>query len=127
VCWDLTEDPYFRWGKLISDGTGELIKTKLHLQRLVRGCKHEVPTRGDHHVNDPTEREIQELDTMMRTSIHESNIPFKEWCFVVEYMCLIDMMTSYSTSNKSKTIFEDVYGFTPDVESLTVVGCFKDG
>jgi hypothetical protein len=37
------------------------------------------------------------------------------------------MMTSYSTSNKSKTIFEDVYGFigfTPDVESLSVVGCF---
>ena len=61
---------------------------------------------------------------MMRASIHESNIPFKEWCFVVEYMCLIDMMTSYSTSNRSKTIFEDVYGFTPDVESLPVVGCF---
>ncbi len=48
---------------------------------------------------------IQELDTMMRASIHESNIPFKEWCFVVEYMYLIDMMTSYSSSNKSKTIF----------------------
>jgi hypothetical protein len=60
----------------------------------------------------------------MRVSIHESNILMKEWCFVVEYMCLIDMMTSYSTSNKSKTIFEDVYVFTPDVESLTVVGSF---
>ncbi len=43
---------------------------------------------------------------------------------MLEYMFLIDMMTSYSTSNKSKTIFEDVYGFTPDVESLTVVGFF---
>jgi hypothetical protein len=32
-------------------------------------------------------------------------------------MCLIDMMTSYSIS-------KDVYGFTPDVESLSVVGCF---
>ena len=39
-------------------------------------------------------------------------------------MCLIDMMTSYSTSDRSKAIFEDVYGFTPDVESLPVVGCF---
>ena len=107
---------------LISDGTGELIKTKLHLQYLDRGCKHEVTVRGEHHVNDPSEREIQELDTMMRTSIHESNIPFKKWCFVVEYMCLIDMMTSYSTSDRSKAIFEDVYGFTPDVEFLSVVG-----
>ena len=39
-------------------------------------------------------------------------------------MCLLDMLTSYSTSNKSKTIFEDIYGFTPDVESLPVVGRF---
>jgi hypothetical protein len=108
----------------ISDGAGELIETKLQRQLLARGCKHEVAARGEHHVNGPAERAIQELDTMMRASIHESNIPFKEWCFVVEYMCLIDMMTSYSTSNKSKTIFEDVYGFTPDVESLPVVGCF---
>jgi hypothetical protein len=80
--------------------------------------------RDDHQDNDPTERVIQELDTMMKVSIHESNIPFKEWCFVVEYMCLIDMITSYSTSNRSKAIFEDVYGFTPDVEFLPVVGCF---
>ncbi len=108
----------------ISDGTGELIETKLQRQLLSRGCKQEVAARGEYHINDPVDRVIQELDTMMRASIHESNIPFKEWCFVVEYMCLIDMMTSYSTSNKSKTIFEDVYGFTPDVESLTVVGCF---
>ncbi len=91
---------------LISDGAGELIETKLQRQFLTRVCKHEVAARGDHHVNDQAERAIQELDTMMRVSIHESNIPFQEWCFVVEYMCLIDMMTSYSTSNKSKTIFE---------------------
>ena len=109
---------------LISDGAGELIETKLQRQLLARGCKHEVAARGEHHVNDPAERAIQELDTMMRASIHESNIPFKEWCFVVEYMYLIDMMTSCSTSNKSKTIIEDVHGFTPDVESLPVVGCF---
>jgi hypothetical protein len=109
---------------LISDGAGEVIETKLQRQLLDRGCKHEVTARGEHHVNDPAEGAIQELETMMRASIHESNIPFKEWCFVVEYMCLIDMMTSYSTSTKSKTIFEDVYGFTSVVESLPVVGCF---
>jgi len=81
---------------LISDGAGELIETKLQRQLLARGCKHEVAARGEHHVNGPAERAIQELDTMMRESIHESNIPFKE----------------------------DVYGFTPDVESLPVVGYF---
>ncbi len=76
---------------LISDGAGELIETNLQRQLLDRGCKHEVTGRGEHHVNDPSDRVIQELDTMMRVSIHESNIPFKEWCFVVQYMCLIDI------------------------------------
>ncbi len=42
----------------------------------------------------------------------------REWCFVAEHMSLVDAMTSYSTSDKSKTIFEAVYGFVPDVDSL---------
>jgi hypothetical protein len=39
-------------------------------------------------------------------------------------MSLVDVMTSYSTSDKSKTIFEAVYGFVPDVDSLPPIGCF---
>jgi hypothetical protein len=47
-------------------------------------------------------------------------------CSMIEKVSVpnVDTMTSYSTSNRSKTILEDVYGFTPDVESLPVVGCF---
>ncbi len=36
---------------LISDGAGELTKTKFHRQILTRGCKHEVEVRGEHHFN----------------------------------------------------------------------------
>jgi hypothetical protein len=39
-------------------------------------------------------------------------------------MSLVDAMTSYSTSDKSKTIFEAVYGFVPGVDSLPPIGCF---
>ena len=61
---------------------------------------------------------------MMRASIVSSGIPMREWCFVTEHMSMVDMMTTYSTSDKSKTIFESVYGFVPNVDSLPTIGCF---
>ena len=81
-----------------------------------------MAARGAHHENGPAERAVQEIDTMMRASIVSSGIPMREWCFVAEHMSLVDMMTSYSTSDKSKTIFEAVYGFVPDVDSLPPIG-----
>ena len=107
---------------LVSDGAGEIIETKLQRQLLVGSCKHQVAVRGAHHENGPAERAVQEIDTMMRASIVSSGIPMREWCFVAEHMSLVDMMTSYSTSDKSKTIFEAVYGFVPDVDSLPPIG-----
>ncbi len=67
---------------------------------------------------------VQEIGTMMCVSIVSSGIPMREWCFVAEHMSLVDVMTSYSTSDKSKTIFESVHGFVPDVDSLSSIGCF---
>jgi hypothetical protein len=61
---------------------------------------------------------------MMCDSIISSGIPMREWCFVVEHMTLVDSMTSYSTSDKSKTIFEAVYGVAPNVDSFPPIGCF---
>jgi hypothetical protein len=95
---------------LVSDGAGELIETKLQRQLLARSCRHQVEARVVHHENGPAERSVHELDTMMCTSIISSGIPIPEWCFVVEHMTLVDLMTSYSTSDKSKTIFQTVYG-----------------
>ncbi len=109
---------------LVSDGAGEIIETKLRRQLLARSCKHQVAARGAHHDNGPAERVVQEIDTMMRASIVSSGIPMREWCFVTEHMSLVDTMTSYSTSDKSKTIFEAVFGFVPDVDSLSPIGCF---
>jgi hypothetical protein len=61
---------------------------------------------------------------LIRASIVSSGIPIREWCFVEEHMSLVDAMTRYSTSDKSKTIFEAVYGFVPDVDSLPPMSCF---
>ena len=97
---------------LVSDGASEIREAKLQRQLLTRSCKHQVAARGAHHENGPAERAVQEIDTVMRASIVSSGIPMREWCFVAEHMSLVDMMTSYSTSDKSKAIFEAVYGFS---------------
>jgi hypothetical protein len=109
---------------LVSDGASEIREAKLQRKLLTRSCKHQVAARGAHHENGPAERDVQDIDTMIRASIVSSGIPMREWCFVVECMSLVDAMTRYSTSDKSKTIFEPVYGFVPDVDSLTPIGCF---
>jgi hypothetical protein len=33
---------------------------------------------------------------MMRASSHKSILPFRQWCFVVKYMTLVDSMKSHS-------------------------------
>ncbi len=109
---------------LVSDGASEIREAKLQRQFLTRSCKHQVAVRGAHHENGTTERVVQEIDTMLCASIVSSGIPMREWCFVAEHMSLVDEMTSYSTSDKSKTIFEAVHGFVPDVDSLSPRGCF---
>ena len=88
----------------VSNGTVEIIETKLQRQLLTRSFKDQV--------------------FVMCTSIVSSGTPIREWYFVTEHMSLVDVMTSYSTSDKSKTIFEGVYGFVPDVDSLPSIGCF---
>ena len=72
---------------MVSDGAGELHKTKLQRQLLARCCRLQVAVRGAHE-NGPAERAVQELDTMMRAWIIASGIPMREWCFVVEHMRL---------------------------------------
>ena len=74
--------------------------------------------------NGSDDRAVQEIDTRMCASIISSGIPMREWLFVEEHMSLVDVMTSYSTSDKSKTIFETVYGFVLDVDSIQPIGCF---
>ena len=109
---------------LVSDGASEIREAKLQRQLLTRSCKDQVAARGAHHENGPAERAVQEIDTMLRASIVSSGIPMREWCFVAKHMSLVDAMTSYSTSDKSKTIFEAVYGFVPDVDSLPPISSF---
>ncbi len=95
------------WSRvLVSDGAGEIIESKLQRQLLARSRKHQVAARGAHPEIGPAERAVQEIDTMTRASIVSSGIPMRERCFVAEHMSLVDVITSYSTSDKSKTIFQ---------------------
>ena len=43
--------------------------------------------------------------------------------FCVEHMATVDVMITYSTSCKSKTILDLCYGFVLDVDSLPAIDC----
>ena len=61
---------------------------------------------------------------MTRSTIHDANLPFNVWDFVVEHMTLIDSMTSYATNDTSQTIFESIYAVEPSFDNISPVGCF---
>ena len=61
---------------------------------------------------------------MTRATIHDANLPFNVWDFVVDHMTLVDSMTTYATHDPSKTIFESVYSAIPSFDSMPPVGCF---
>jgi hypothetical protein len=80
--------------------------------------------KGEHHAIGMAESAVSELDKMTRAMIHEANLPFNVWDVVVEHMTLVDSMTTYSTNDSSKTIFESIYAVKPSFDSLPPVGCF---
>ena len=57
------------------------------------------------------ESAAQEIDTIICASIISLCIPMREWCFVAEHMATVDVMITYSTSCKSKTILEALLWF----------------
>ena len=112
------------WSRvLVSDGAGEIMETKLKRQLLARSCKHQVAARGAHHENGPAERAIQEIHTGFNNLIGALGYQCGSGVSWAEHTALVDAMTTNSTSDKSKTIFEAVHGFVPDVDTLPPIGC----
>jgi hypothetical protein len=113
------------WPKILySDGAGEFISRVFKTMFLARGCHHIIVPKGEHHAIGKAESAVAELDKMTRATIHDANLPFNVWDFVVDHMILVDSMTTYATDDPSKTIFESVYSAIPSFDSLPPVGCF---
>jgi hypothetical protein len=113
------------WPKILySDAAGEFISRVFKTMFLARGCNHIIVPRGEHHAIGKAESAVAEIDKMTRATIHDANLPFNLWDFVVDHMTLVDSMTTYATDDPSKTIFESVYSAIPSFDSLPPVGCF---
>jgi hypothetical protein len=91
---------------------------------LARGCNHIIVPRGEHHAIGKAESAVAEIDKMTRATIHDANLPFNVWDFVVDHMTLVDSMTTYAADDPSKTIFESVYSVIPSFDSMPPVGFF---
>jgi hypothetical protein len=113
------------WPKtLYSDSAGEFKSQVLKTMILAKGCNHIKVPKGEHHAIGKAESAVSELDKMTRATLHDANLPFNVWDFVVEHMALLDSMTSYATNDPTQTIFESVYSVKPSFDSIPPVGCF---
>ena len=71
---------------------------------LAQDYNHIIVPKGEHHAIGKAESAVAELDKMTRVTIHDVNLPFNVWDFVVEHMTLVDSMTTYVTDDPCKTI-----------------------
>ena len=78
--------------------------------------------RGEHNRIGVAEMAIQDLSNMKRCMITDSNIPGEYLDFVVKHAALVNSMIMTSIAEKTKTIFEAVWGEIPNIDLVSTVG-----
>jgi hypothetical protein len=61
---------------------------------------------------------------MMRSYLTDSNLPGVHWDYAVEHAALVNSMITSSITDKSRTIFEHVWGVVPNLDLIPAIGCF---
>ena len=61
---------------------------------------------------------------LMRSYLTDSNLPGIYWDYVVEHAALVNSMITPSITDKSRTIFEHVWGVVPNLDLIPPIGWF---
>jgi hypothetical protein len=85
---------------------------------LVKGVNHIPVPRSEHHGIGVAEKAIQDLSNIMRSYLTDSNLPGIYWDYVVEHAALVNSMITPSITDKSRTIFEHVWGVVPNLDLM---------
>jgi hypothetical protein len=93
---------------------------------LVKGVNHIPVPRGEHHGIGVAEKAIQDLSNMMRSYLTDSNLPGSYWDYVVEHAALVNRMITPSITDKSRTIFEHVWGVVPNLDLIPPIVNLKE-
>ena len=109
---------------LYSDLAPEMTGNEMERLFLVKGVNHITVPRGEHHSIGVAEKAIQDLSNMMRSYLTDSNLPGIYWDYVVEHAALVNSMITPSITDKSRTIFEHVWGVVPNLDLIPPIGCF---
>ena len=64
---------------LITDKGGEWIDDKLAQLFIINGVQHVTIPKGEHFLNGPAEKAIQDINNMIRAYVADSNLPYKYW------------------------------------------------
>jgi hypothetical protein len=109
---------------LITDKGGEWIKDKLARLFIINGVQHVTIPKGEHFLNGPAEKAIQDINNMIRAYVVDSNVPYKYWDFIGEHACYVNAMIRASPANPEMTIFEAETGRIPNLDIVPPIGCF---
>ena len=61
---------------------------------------------------------------MMCSYLTDSNLAGIYWDYVVEHAALVNSMITLSITDKSRTIFEHVWGVATNLDLIPPIGCF---
>jgi hypothetical protein len=81
---------------LYSDLASEITSWSFERYLLVKGVNHLNVPCGEHHSIGVAEKAIQDLSSVMRCMLADSNVPNTYWDFVVEHAALVKSMITPS-------------------------------
>jgi len=108
---------------LRTDGGGEYMGTEFQEWLRSRGMHHKVTNANTPQENRVAERLNRTILEMMRTMMHESDLPKNLWPFVIQYTQEIVNRLPTRVLSENKTSYEAFHLKKPSVKHLRIFGC----
>jgi len=108
---------------LRTDGGGKYMGMEFQEWLRSRGMHHEVMNANTPQENRVAERLNRTILEMMRTMMHESDLPKNLWPFAVQYTQEIVNRLPTQALSENKTLYEAFHLKKPSVKHLQIFGC----
>jgi len=108
---------------LRTDGDSKYIGTEFQEWLRSRGMHHEVTNASTPQENRVAEHLNRTILEMMRTMMHELDLPRNLWPFVVQYTQEIVNRLPMQALSENETLYEAFHLKKPSVKHLQIFGC----
>ena len=80
--------------------------------------------KGEQNATGSAEKDIGDIDRMVKAIMADKNIPSRYWDVVAEHGVLRNAVASPAIDETTKTIFETTCNQPPDYDAIPPVGCY---